>query len=79
VTLEEKLRNLPLSPGVYLHKDEAGRIIYVGKAKNLRSRVRSYFQAGCGHDRKTREPARRVDHLASVGGIVKKAYRVRSN
>jgi excinuclease ABC subunit C len=38
VTLEEKLRNLPLSPGVYLHKDEAGRIIYVGKAKNLRSR-----------------------------------------
>ena len=38
------LNNLPKVPGVYLHKDNAGNVIYVGKAINLRSRVRSYFQ-----------------------------------
>jgi excinuclease ABC subunit C len=42
--LEEKLDNLPVSPGVYLFKDKAGTILYVGKARSLRSRVRSYFQ-----------------------------------
>lgn len=42
--LEEKLSNLPVSPGVYLMKDAAGEILYVGKAKNLRSRVQSYFR-----------------------------------
>src|SRR5690242_7161226 len=41
--LREKVGQLPLSPGVYLYKDESGRIIYVGKAKILRHRVRSYF------------------------------------
>ena len=46
MTLDEKLKELPRSPGVYLHKDAAGKIIYIGKAKNLRNRVRSYFQAG---------------------------------
>ena len=66
VTLEEKLQNLPGSPGVYLHKDEAGKIIYVGKAKNLRHRVRSYFQAGRGHDRKTRELVRRIRDLEFI-------------
>jgi excinuclease ABC subunit C len=66
LTLEEKLRNLPVSPGVYLHKDEAGKIIYVGKAKNLRNRVRSYFQSGRGHDRKTRELVRRISDLEFI-------------
>ncbi|MBI9073580.1 MAG: excinuclease ABC subunit C [Melioribacteraceae bacterium] len=42
--LETKLKNLPKNPGVYQYKDKNGRIIYVGKAKNLRNRVRSYFQ-----------------------------------
>src|SRR5215470_10920621 len=41
--LREKAAQLPLSPGVYLYKDGAGKIIYVGKAKILRNRVRSYF------------------------------------
>jgi excinuclease ABC subunit C len=66
VTLEEKLQNLPTSPGVYLHKDDAGKIIYVGKAKNLRNRVRSYFQSGRGHDRKTRELVRRIRDLEFI-------------
>jgi excinuclease ABC subunit C len=46
VTLDEKLKEIPRSPGVYLHKNAAGEILYIGKAKNLRNRVRSYFQAG---------------------------------
>jgi excinuclease ABC subunit C len=41
--LREKVAQLPLQPGVYLYKDGDGKILYVGKAKNLRSRVRSYF------------------------------------
>ncbi len=55
MTLEEKLKNLPTAPGVYIHKNAEGKIIYVGKAKNLKNRVRSYFQSNRGHDRKTRE------------------------
>jgi excinuclease ABC subunit C len=65
-SLDEKLKNLPVSPGVYLHKDEAGKILYVGKAKNLRNRVRSYFQSGRGHDRKTRELVRRIRDLEFI-------------
>ncbi len=42
--LKEKLANLPKSPGVYTFKDRNGKVIYVGKAKSLRSRVRSYFR-----------------------------------
>ncbi len=44
--VSEQLERLPLSPGVYLMKDANGNIMYVGKAANLRSRVRSYFTAG---------------------------------
>jgi excinuclease ABC subunit C len=40
----ERLESLPAAPGVYQHKDSAGKVLYVGKAKNLRSRVRQYFQ-----------------------------------
>ncbi len=45
--------NLPLSPGVYLYKDEGGKVLYVGKAKSLRSRVRSYFNEERLADAKT--------------------------
>ena len=43
-TLPDKLESLPTGPGVYQHKDPEGRVLYVGKAKNLRNRVRQYFQ-----------------------------------
>jgi len=44
ISLQEKLDNLPKNPGVYQFKNADGKVIYVGKAKNLRNRVRSYFQ-----------------------------------
>jgi excinuclease ABC subunit C len=44
IGLQEKLESLPVGPGVYQHKDAAGKVLYVGKAKNLRARVRQYFQ-----------------------------------
>jgi len=44
--LETKLSSLPKAPGCYLLQDQAGAVVYVGKAKNLRTRVRSYFQEG---------------------------------
>lgn len=43
--LKERLGNVPLKPGVYIYKDSEGRVIYVGKAKSLRTRMRSYFQS----------------------------------
>ncbi len=49
--LQEKLDKLPTGPGVYLMKDRAGEIIYVGKAVNLRTRVRSYFSRGGSDNR----------------------------
>lgn len=52
-SLQQKLAGLPARPGVYYHLDKTGRIIYVGKATNLRARVRHYFQAGPPTDRKT--------------------------
>jgi excinuclease ABC subunit C len=59
VSLEEKLKEIPTSAGVYLYKDSAGKIIYIGKAKRLRSRVRSYFQAR-PFDRKTDALVRQI-------------------
>ena len=55
MTPAEKLKQLPTAPGIYLHKNAAGKIIYVGKAKNLRNRVRQYFQSSRNMDPKTRQ------------------------
>ena len=51
--LVEKIRTLPTQPGVYLYKNAEGEVIYVGKAKNLRSRVRSYLLAASQENAKT--------------------------
>ena len=51
--LQAKIRTIPTEPGVYLYKNAEGDVIYVGKAKNLRSRVSSYFHEGRWEDSKT--------------------------
>jgi excinuclease ABC subunit C len=51
--LYEKIKTVPTNPGVYLYKNAEGEVIYVGKAKNLRARVRSYFVEGAREDAKT--------------------------
>ena len=51
--LNQKIRTLPADPGVYLYKNAEGEVIYVGKAKNLRARVRSYFLDGAAENAKT--------------------------
>lgn len=58
--LEEKLKLLPARPGVYLYRDDKGKIIYVGKALSLKSRVRSYFQPGAQLPPKTKVMLERV-------------------
>ncbi len=59
--IKENLKKLPDCPGVYLHKDKLGEVIYVGKAISLRNRVRQYFQSSRNHDAKVRAM---VSHIA---------------
>ncbi len=61
--LQSVLSTLPDKPGCYLMKNAAGKIIYVGKAVNLKNRVRSYFHASAGHDRKTRRLVQEIAHI----------------
>jgi excinuclease ABC subunit C len=65
MTLEEKLQNLPDSPGVYLMKDAKGRVIYIGKALSLWNRVRSYFQRGAKGE-KTEMLVRQIADLETI-------------
>lgn len=64
--LQEILDGLPSSPGVYQHLDETGEIIYVGKAKNLKRRVTSYFQK----DHQSRKTLHLVENIADIKYIV---------
>ncbi len=64
--LNRQLDSLPANPGVYLFKDRQGKIIYVGKARHLRKRVRSYFQAGRPQDPKTRVLISKVAVLDTI-------------
>lgn len=61
--LEKKLAALPAAPGVYLHKNKNGKVIYVGKAKLLTHRVRSYFHSADQKDAKTRHLVRNIADL----------------
>ena len=56
----EKVKSFPQTPGVYLMKDAAGRVIYVGKAKNLRARASSYFLKAAAEDRRTADLVREI-------------------
>jgi len=67
VVLQQKLDNLPVSAGVYFFKNSAGTVIYVGKARSLRSRVRAYFQDRHLLDPKT---SRLVEEIADLDYII---------
>ena len=64
--IREKAANLPLQPGVYLFQDAAGKILYVGKARSLRSRVKSYFLESRWQDAKTGSLVREIADLEYI-------------
>jgi excinuclease ABC subunit C len=66
IDVSEKVANLPLSPGVYIYKDKAGSVLYVGKAKKLRNRVRSYFQESRPVDGRIKTMVSKIDDLEVV-------------
>ena len=84
MSLAEKLANIPAQPGCYIYRDDRNKIIYVGKAKNLRNRVRNYFQSERAHDVKTGDLVARIadidlivtdneiDALALESNLIKK-------
>ena len=64
--LKEQVKGFPKEPGVYLMKSESSKIIYVGKAKNIRSRVRSYFSESKDLPVKTQHLVNRIDHIEYI-------------
>jgi excinuclease ABC subunit C len=86
----DSIKEFPQKPGVYLFKDKSGKIIYIGKAKNLRKRINSYFTQGSNQSRKLSyisRNAQRIDHIITgtetealilEGNLIKK-YRPRYN
>ncbi|MDF2531283.1 MAG: uvrC [Clostridia bacterium] len=66
LSLEHKLKNLPENPGIYIMKDEGNKIIYVGKAKNLKNRVSQYFKASKGHSPKVVAMVERIRNLEYI-------------
>ena len=64
MTLKKKLESLPSNPGCYLYKDNIGEIIYVGKAKNLKNRVKSYFTGS--HNKKTQILVSKIEDLEYI-------------
>jgi len=63
MALAEKLSNLPTQPGCYMSRDKRGKIIYVGKAKNLRNRVRQYFHSDRANEYKTGDLIARIEDV----------------
>lgn len=63
MNLKEKVRQLPLTPGVYIMKDLHGNVIYVGKAKSLKKRVQTYFQNTASHPQKIKKMVANIDEF----------------
>lgn len=66
MALADKLSSLPTSAGIYVYKDDRARIIYVGKAKNLRNRIKQYFQSSRNQDEKTRRLVKLIADLEFI-------------
>jgi excinuclease ABC subunit C len=64
--LEAKLKTIPTAPGVYLYKDANGAIVYVGKARSLRNRVRSYFQESRDFDPRLGQMMTAIEDLETI-------------
>lgn len=64
--IQENLKTLPDSPGVYLHKDKLGQVIYVGKAISLKNRVRQYFQSSRAMDAKVRSMVSQIEEFEYI-------------
>ena len=64
--IKAELKKLPDSPGVYIMRNEADEIIYVGKAKILKNRVRQYFQNSANHSVKVRTMVSHIDHFEYI-------------
>ena len=68
--LKAQLDTLPTKPGCYLMKNKQGKVIYVGKAVNLRNRVRSYFHASAQHSRKTSQLVSKIEDIDWIARVV---------
>ena len=66
IPVSEKVANLPFSPGVYIYRDKGGSVLYVGKAKKLRNRVRSYFQESRPVDGRISLMVSKIDDLEVI-------------
>src|SRR4051795_10203106 len=78
--VKERLQSIPARPGVYLFRDTRGDVLYVGKAKSLRPRVRSYFQkTGDGRAQIQQLPARVADIEVIVTGSEVEALHLEQN
>src|SRR5512135_770779 len=78
--MEEKLSRVPAEPGIYLFKDDKNRVLYVGKAKNLRNRLRSYFQRSATLDERKAAMVRSVrDFEYTVTGNELEAFVLEAN
>lgn len=66
MNLDEKIKNLPTQPGVYIYKDKSESVLYVGKAKRLRNRVRSYFQDSANHDGRIRTMVKKIADIEVI-------------
>ena len=64
--IQEHLKQLPSEPGVYLMKDKFNNIIYVGKAKVLKNRVRQYFQSSKNHSSKVKSMVKNIDRFEYI-------------